>query len=188
VGTSQTPAPQLRDWRQALLAVTPGGAIKLAHQSVGQAKVTDLGNRTYELTFPNNTKIRLDRDRHPAVVEMVVNHPVLRQATLTAEYSGYRDYEPIDPLQSDEAFSGFNFPSHIVHKLNGRTILDVQIKTCWCTNPYVIFPIPGRLNSRKRSNVMKPVRKSTTTSCGWRVSGHDPRGPGVSTHAHHSLA
>jgi len=149
VGTSHTPAPQLRDWRQALLAVTPGGAIKLAHQNVGQAKVTDLGNRTYELSFPaNNTKIRLDRDRHPALVEMVVNHPVLRQATLTAEYSGYRDYEPIDPLRSDEAFSGFTFPSRIVHKLNGRTILDVQVKTCWCTNPYVIFPIPGNVNAR----------------------------------------
>jgi hypothetical protein len=148
VGKSETPAPQLRDWRQKLLAITPGGAIKLAHQNVKQVKVTDLGNRTYELSFPtNNTKIRLDRDRHPELVEMTVDHPVLRRATLTAEYSGYRDYEPIDPLRSDEAFSGFTFPSRIVHKLNGRTILDVQVKTCWCTNPYVIFPIPANIIS-----------------------------------------
>jgi hypothetical protein len=148
VGTSQAAAPQLRDWRQKLLALTPGGAIKLAHQNVRQVKVTDLGNRTYELSFPaNNTKIRLDRDRHPELVEMTVDHPVLRRATLTAEYSGYRDYEPIDPLRSDEAFSGFTFPSRIVHKLNGRTILDVQVKTCWCTNPYVIFPIPANIIS-----------------------------------------
>jgi hypothetical protein len=148
VGTSQAAAPQLRDWRQKLLAITPGGAIKLAHQNVKQVKVTDLGNRTYELSFPtNNTKIRLDRDRHPELVEMTVDHPVLQRATLTAEYSGYRDYEPIDPLRSDEAFSGFTFPSRIVHKLNGRTILDVQVKTCWCTNPYVIFPIPANIIS-----------------------------------------
>ena len=147
VGKSQTPAPELRDWRQKLLAITPGGAIKLAHQNVKQVKVTDLGNRTYELSFPvNNTKIRLNRDRHPELVEMTVDHPVLRQATLTAEYSGYRDYEPIDPLQSDEPFSGFAFPSRIVHKLNGRTILDVAIKTCWCTNPYVIFPVPANVS------------------------------------------
>src|SRR5262245_4965712 len=59
VGTSQIPAAQLRDWRQKLLALTPGGAIKLAHQNVGQAKVTDLGNRTYEVSVPaNNMKIR----------------------------------------------------------------------------------------------------------------------------------
>jgi hypothetical protein len=150
VGTSQAPAPQLRDWRQKLLAITPGGAIKLAHQNVKQVKVTDLGNRTYELSFPaNDTKIRLNRDRHPVLVEMTVDHPVLRQATLTAEYSGYRDYEPIDPLQSDEPFSGFNFPSRIVHKLDGRTILDVEVKTCWCTNPYVIFPVPENVVSAR---------------------------------------
>ena len=51
-------------------------------------------------------------------------------------------------LQSDEPFSGFAFPSRIVHKLNGRTILDVAVKTCWCTNPYVIFPIPENVISR----------------------------------------
>jgi hypothetical protein len=146
-GTTQAAAPQLREWRQALLGITPGGAIKLAHRNVKQVKVTELANRTYELSVPvNNMKIRLNRDRHPEMVEMTVNHPVLKQATLTAEYSGYRDFEPIDPLQSDEPFSGFNFPSRLVHKLNGRTILDVEVKTCWCTNPYVIFPVPENIS------------------------------------------
>jgi hypothetical protein len=146
-GKSQVAAPPMREWRQALLALTPGGAIKLAHRNVKQAKVTELANRTYEISIPvNNMKIRLNRDRHPALVEMTVNHPVLKQATLTAEYSGYKDFEPIDPLQSDEPFSGFNFPTRIVHKLNGRTILDVAVKTCWCTNPYVIFPVPENIS------------------------------------------
>jgi len=146
-GKSQVAAPQLREWRQALLAITPGGAIKLAHRNVKQAKVMELANRTYEISIPvNNLKIRLNRDRHPELVEMTVNHPVLKQATLTAEYSGYKDFEPIDPLQSDEPFSGFNFPTRIVHKLNGRTILDVAVKTCWCTNPYVIFPVPENIS------------------------------------------
>ena len=146
-GTSQVAAPELRDWRQALIGLTPGGAVKLAHRNIKQAKVTELANRTYEITVPmNNLKIRLNRDRHPELVEMTVNHPFLKQATLTAEYSGYKDFEPIDPLQSDEPFSGFNFPTRIVHKLNGRTILDVEVKTCWCTNPYVIFPVPENIS------------------------------------------
>ena len=146
-GKSQVAAPQLREWRQALMNITPGGAVKLAHRNIKQAKVTELANRTYEITVPvNNLKIRLNRDRHPDLVEMTVNHPVLKQATLTAEYSGYKDFEPIDPLQSDEPFSGFNFPTRIVHKLNGRTILDVEVKTCWCTNPYVIFPVPENIS------------------------------------------
>ena len=73
---------------------------------------------------------------------MEVDHPVLGQATLTVEYSGYQDYEPIDPLLSDEMMSGFYFPARILQKLDGHTILDVEIDTCWCTNPYVIFPGP----------------------------------------------
>jgi hypothetical protein len=146
-GKSQVAAPQLREWRQALVNITPGGAVKLAHRNIKQAKVTELANRTYEIAVPvNNMKIRLNRDRHPELVEMTVNHPILKQATLTAEYSGYKDFEPIDPLQSDEPFSGFNFPTRIVHKLNGRTILDVAVKTCWCTNPYVIFPVPETIS------------------------------------------
>jgi len=152
VGDSQTPAPQLHDWRQKLLAVTPPAAIKLAHQYVNQVQVTELEHRTYELSFPyDNTKIRLNRNRRPELVEMVVNHPVLGQATLTAEYSGYRDYEPIDPLLSDEIMSGFRFPSRIVQKLDGHTILDVEIDTCWCTNAYVIFPIPENVISAAAS-------------------------------------
>ncbi|MDH3420387.1 MAG: hypothetical protein OEM78_13030 [Gammaproteobacteria bacterium] len=152
VGGSQTPVPELHDWRQKLLAVTPPAAIKLAHQYVDQVQVTELEHRTYELSLPDaNTKIRLNRNRRPELVEMVVTHPVLGEATLTAEYSGYRDYEPIDPLLSDEIMSGFRFPSRIVQKLDGHTILDVEIDTCWCTNAYVIFPIPANVISASAS-------------------------------------
>lgn len=154
VGDSQTPAPQLHDWRQRLLAITPPAAIKLAHQNVDQVQVTELEHRTYELTFPYNDadmRIRLNRNRRPEFVEMNVTHPVLGQATLTGEYSGYRDYEPIDPLLSDEIMSGFQFPSRIVQKLDGHTILDVEISTCWCTNAYVIFPVPESVMSASAS-------------------------------------
>ena len=154
VGDSQTPAPQLHDWRQKLLDVTPPAAIKLAHQNVDEVQVTELEHRTYELSFPYNDanmKIRLNRNRRPELVEMTVNHPVLGQATLTGEYSGYRDYEPLDPLLSDEIMSGFQFPSRIVQKLDGHTILDVEINTCWCTNAYVIFPVPENVMSASAS-------------------------------------
>ncbi len=143
VGRSQVATPQLLDWRQKLLAVTPPAAIKLAHQNVDRVRVTELEHRTYVLSLPDdNMTIRLNRNRHPELVEIDVIHPVLGRARLSAEYSGYRDYEPIDPLLSDEIMSGFRFPTRIVQKLDGHTILDVEIETCWCTNAYVIFPIP----------------------------------------------
>ena len=143
VGDSQTPAPQQHDWRQNLLTTTPTAAIRLAHENINQVQVTELDHRIYELNLPSqDIKIRLNRNRRPELVEMEVDHPVLGQATLTVEYSGYQDYEPIDPLLSDEMMSGFYFPARILQKLDGHTILDVEIDTCWCTNPYVIFPVP----------------------------------------------
>ncbi len=142
-GESQTPAPDMHSWMQDLLTITPAAAIRLAHDNLDQVQVTERDHRTYELSVPyKNMKIRLNRNRRPERVEMTVNHPVLGQATLSVEYSGYRDYEPIDPLLSDEIMSGFYSPSRIIQKLDGHTILDINIDTCWCTNPYVIFPIP----------------------------------------------
>ena len=133
----------MHGWMQALLTITPTAAIRLAHDNLDQVQVTERDHRTYELSVPyKNMKIRLNRNRRPERVEMTVNHPVLGQATLSVEYLGYRDYEPIDPLLSDEIMSGFYSPSRIIQKLDGHTILDINIDTCWCTNPYVIFPIP----------------------------------------------
>jgi hypothetical protein len=151
-GEYQTSAPDMHSWMQNLLTVTPTAAIRLAHDNVDQVQVTERDHRIYELSVPyNNMKIRLNRNRRPELVEMMVNHPVLGEATLSVEYSGYQDYEPIDPLLSDEMMSGFYSPGRIVQKLNGHTILDVEIDTCWCTNPYVIFPIPENVQSTSAS-------------------------------------
>ena len=153
VGESQTNTIEFHNWRKSLLASTPTAAIRFAHNNIQQVQVTELEHRIYELDLPDEgIKIRLNRNRRPELVEMRVEHPVFGQATLTVEYSGYRDYEPIDPLLSDEMMSGFYFPSRIVQKLDDHTILDIEIDTCWCTNPYVIFPIPGDIISTSSSH------------------------------------
>jgi hypothetical protein len=94
--------------------------------------------------------VTLDRVRRPSRVEVPYVHPVLGRTTMVAEYSGYKDYEPLSPL-SDEPFSFAYFPAHIVHKLGDKTTLDVKIDTCWCTNPYVRFskqaPVPQPLTT-----------------------------------------
>ena len=151
VGGSQTSAPELYEWRQQLLGITPPAVVKLAHENDDRVRVTELEHRTYELSLPqDDMTILLNRNRHPELVSVEVDHPVLGRATLTAEYSGYRDYEPIDPVLSDEIMSGFRFPSRIVQKLDGHTILDIEIETCWCTNAYVIFPVPENIRPVSR--------------------------------------
>lgn len=142
VGAAQIARPAALKERQLWLALTPYNAVKLAHASVDRVKVTPLEHGTFLLTYPygdQSLKLTLDRNRRPAKVETDFVHPVLGKTTLTAEYSGYKDYEPISSL-SDEPYSDFFFPQHIVNKIGGRTVLDVDIATCWCVNPYVIFP------------------------------------------------
>jgi hypothetical protein len=132
--------------RRLQIALTPVGAIKAAKANIGNAKVVPLGEGLYQLTFPydgSTMRISLDANRRPSKVEIAeVDHPVLGRTTLSAEYSGYKDFEPIYK-ESNEPFSDFFFPSRIVQKLGDKVIRDVQIETCWSFNPYVVFPEPG---------------------------------------------
>ena len=145
VGKSETLVPAAMAQRQLELAVTPYEAIRAAHAVQDKVQVTPLPHGTFLLTFPFQgqvMKVTLDRNRRPSRVELPINHPILGKTTLVAEYSDYKDYEPISDL-SDEPFSDLFFPGHVVHKLGDKTTLDVKISTCWCVNPYVIFPAPN---------------------------------------------
>lgn len=142
VGATQLAMPAAAKERHLWLTMTPYAAIAQAHDNVDKVKITALEHGSFLLTYPfegQNMKVWLDRNRRPARVETDYVHPVLGKTTLTAEYSGYKDYEPISQF-SDEPYSDFFFPQHIVNKVGGRTVLDVNIATCWCVNPYVIFP------------------------------------------------
>jgi hypothetical protein len=143
--TVVTSAAALKE-RRLQIALTPLGAIKAAKANIANAKVVRLGDGLYQLTFPydgHTMRLSLDANRRPSKVEIVgVEHPVLGRTTLSAEYSGYKDYEPIYP-QSNEPHSDFFFPSRIVQKLGGKVVLDARIDTCWSSNPYVVFPEPG---------------------------------------------
>lgn len=146
-GQSQTvvTTPAALKERRLQIAMTPMGAIKAAKANIANAKATQVGDGLYQLSFPfegDTMRITLDLNRRPSKVELGVVHPILGRTTMTAEYSGYKDYEPVY-RESNEPFSDSFFPSRIVHKLGGRVVLDVQVATCWTNNPYVVFPDPG---------------------------------------------
>ncbi len=131
--------------RRLQSAMTPMGAIKAAKANLANAKATQVGDGLYQLSFPfegDTMRVTLDLNRRPSKVELGVVHPILGRTTMTAEYSGYRDYEPVY-RESNEPFSDSFCPSRIVQKLGGRVVLDLQVTTCWTNNPYVVFPAPG---------------------------------------------
>jgi hypothetical protein len=78
---------------------------------------------------------RLDENARPAVVEMMIDHPVLGETLLKAEYTGYIDWPILDVY----------FPSQIVHRLGGEITLDITVSDFY-QNPYVVFPTPEQLS------------------------------------------
>jgi hypothetical protein len=138
VGKSQTSMPAAVRERQLNIAISPYGAIKAAHLNIDKVTVTALEHGTFALTFPymgDTMKVTLDRNRRPAKVEVGIKHPILGKTTLEADYSGYKDFE-------GRGVSGVFFPTKIVQKIGGRTVLDIEVSSAKCVNPYVLFPIP----------------------------------------------
>ena len=59
------------------------------------------------------------------------------------EYSDYKDH--------GEVLTDIKSPGHIVQKLAGRPVLDLQIKVWEANNPYLVFPVPGNVKTASTS-------------------------------------
>ena len=73
----------------------------------------------------------LDEDQRPARVETSIDHAILGETRLTAEYSDYVDWPLLDVY----------FPSRIVQSLDGAVTVDLTVNDFY-QNPYVVFPDP----------------------------------------------
>jgi len=136
-GDAQPMPSAVRD-RLLQIWMLPHGALKAARAAGEKVQVATEGASTV-LTFPVagtvekvwiNDKHLVDR------VEAPITHPVLGNTTLEASYSGYADLG--DVAYKSDVF----FPAHIVQKLGGKTVLDLNISIVNAYNPYVVFPIP----------------------------------------------
>ena len=43
-------------------------------------------------------------------------------------------------------------PGRIIRKQNGRTLLDVEVKTWETNNPYLVFPVPPNVKTAAPAN------------------------------------
>jgi hypothetical protein len=120
---------------------TPHGLLWAALTSnekslVKGVSVADEGGKKV-LTIPIEglpAKVTLGADNRPEKVESRIKHPLLGEIGVEINYSGYRDFEH---------YSVF-FPTHIVEKFGGHTVLDLTV-TEFHTNPYIVFPVPSNI-------------------------------------------
>ena len=125
-GSIATPAPDTLKDRQLELWTTPFGVLKMAERAGANAKVTHIAATV--ITFP----------LVGVTVKATLNakNQLVRVETPQTEIT-YSDYKDLGEIASDVLF-----PTHIVKKHQGATVLDLTITKVDANNPYVVFPVP----------------------------------------------
>ena len=125
-GSIATPAPDTLKDRQLELWTTPFGVLKMAERAGANAKVTHIAATV--ITFP----------LVGVTVKATLNakNQLVRVETPQTEIT-YSDYKDLGEIASDVLF-----PTHIVQKQRGATVLDLTITKVDANNPYVVFPVP----------------------------------------------
>jgi hypothetical protein len=133
-GVGGTPAMDEAADRARSIWLTPQGLIYQAEQDgPGGVKVGKHDGKT-TLSFSMHGEpvtVTLNADHRPEFVEAHIKDRELGSTTLTLSYSGYKDFD----------YYGIFFPSHIVAKASGHTVLDANV-TGFLTNTYFLFPKP----------------------------------------------
>jgi hypothetical protein len=141
-----TPSPAAAKQRLLQLWTLPYGVVK-SGLAAGDKTAISIESGATVITFPlsgqlagTTVKATLDSKNLVTKVETRSSNPAL---VMEAEYSGYADHgEVLTDIQS---------PGHIVRKQDGRTILDLEVKTWEANNPYLVFPVPGNVKTAASS-------------------------------------
>jgi hypothetical protein len=137
-GIGAVPAPGEVTSRLRQIWLTPHGLIRAAVDAYSEdpssvRTAIQAGKHTVSVTINGSTvTATLDIDNRLERVEMMIEHAVLGETTLTSNYDDYVDWPILDVY----------FPSHITHRLNNEISLDLTV-TSFYQNPYVVFPVPS---------------------------------------------
>lgn len=143
-----TPAMAAMRSRLLQLWVLPYGVVKAALAAGDKTKIS-MENGATVISFPLSgqlagvtVKATLNAKNEVAEVETRTDNAALAEMVTETEYSDYADH--------GEILTDVKSPGHIVQKLGGHPVLDIQVKKVDANNPYLVFPIP--------ENVMKAAR------------------------------
>jgi hypothetical protein len=138
-GIDGTPMPDAAAMeRERLIWLTPQGAMWAALLAGDKAVLSNEGGRLaiVYLIDDEPVKVLLNAQLQPERIEMQAHSSTYGNTVFAATYMGYKDFE------------GYlvPFPTKMIYKAGGRTILDLDIKS-QISNPYVIFPRPSTMRT-----------------------------------------
>jgi hypothetical protein len=140
--------------RQALLYMTPHGAVKAAFDPQSKrtlAEETVEGKVVTTFTFiggRSKFKGYLDEKGMVTKVQTLPGDPVFGDVVVEFMFTGYKDVDTASPANvpkgsMKEAYNDIMAPSHIVEKINGNTVLDIGMTEVRPNAaPYVEVPEP----------------------------------------------
>jgi hypothetical protein len=121
------------------LWILPYGVVKAGLAAGDKAKVSTEGGATV-VTFPltgqlAGVTVKATLDAKSFVTKVETQGP--GNLTMEAEYSDYADRGEIP--------TNVQFPGHIIRKRDGKTVVDLTVKTADCNNPYIVIPVPDNV-------------------------------------------
>lgn len=130
--------------RLVRLWILPYGVVKAGLAAGDKAKVSTEGGVSV-VTFPlsgelASVTVKATLDAKSFVTKVETQGP--GNLTMEVEYSDYADRGEIP--------TNVLFPGHIIRKRDGKTVVDLTVKTADCNNPYVVVPVPDSI--RKASS------------------------------------
>lgn len=147
-GSTATPTPAALPERLLDMWTTPHGVLKAAELAAKDAKVSRAGGATV-VTFPLTgalggiiVKMILNASNQVEKVETSGGNTSFLDASTENTYTGYKDL--------GEIATDVLFPSHIVKKRGGATLLDLTVTKVDANNPYVVFPVPEVVEKASR--------------------------------------
>jgi glyoxylase-like metal-dependent hydrolase (beta-lactamase superfamily II) len=175
-GSTATPVPDALNDRMLQLWTTPFGVLKMAAKAGSAAKVATEGGATV-ITFPLSgplqgitMKATLNTKNQVERVETQTDDPVLGDMVTETTYSDYKDL--------GEIATDIQFPSHIVQKQGGFSVLDLTITKTDPNNPYVVFPVPDNVEKGPQGPAAVNVETQKVSDGVWYLTGG----------THHSVA
>lgn len=142
-GSTASPTPDAVSDRLLQLWMTPFGVLKMAVKAGAAAKLSTEAGATV-ITFPLSGALQ------GITMKATLNakNQVERVETRTKDAAGgdlliettYSDYKDLSEITTDVPF-----PSRIVQKRGGFSVLDITITKADTNNPYVVFPVPDNV-------------------------------------------
>jgi len=145
-GSAPVPQPGAAAERQLQIWLTPHGFLKAAMENNAAAKKVAMGTEITFQTSKYTVTGTIDANNMVTKTLSWLPNPVLGDMPVESTFSGYKD------------FNGVKFPSSIVQKQGGQTVLELAVSSV-TPNPGLSIPVPDAVKTAAAPQIKVTAQK-----------------------------